>query len=59
MHVHEVHREALRAVGTGGPESGRRGHVGGRLVEQGSHATLMQSGGMYAELYDLQARAYR
>jgi ATP-binding cassette subfamily B protein len=32
---------------------------GGRLVEQGSHAALARSGGMYAELYDLQARGYR
>ncbi|HUR77613.1 MAG TPA: ABC transporter ATP-binding protein [Acidimicrobiales bacterium] len=31
----------------------------GRLVAAGSHAELMQQGGLYAELYDLQARAYR
>jgi ATP-binding cassette, subfamily B, bacterial len=32
---------------------------GGRVVEQGSHEALIRSGGMYAELYDLQAAAYR
>jgi ATP-binding cassette subfamily B protein len=32
---------------------------GGRLVEQGDHAALVRAGGMYAELYDLQARGYR
>jgi ATP-binding cassette subfamily B protein len=32
---------------------------GGRIVEAGDHATLIQAGGLYAELYDLQARAYR
>jgi ATP-binding cassette subfamily B protein len=31
----------------------------GRLVAAGSHAELMQQGGLYAELYELQARAYR
>jgi len=31
----------------------------GRVVETGSHDQLMASGGLYAELYDLQARAYR
>ena len=31
----------------------------GRLVEQGTHADLVGRGGMYAELYDLQARGYR
>lgn len=31
----------------------------GRLVEQGAHADLIRRGGMYAELYELQARAYR
>lgn len=31
----------------------------GRLVEQGSHADLVASRGMYAELYELQARGYR
>jgi ATP-binding cassette subfamily B protein len=30
----------------------------GELVEQGDHAELMQLGGLYAELFDLQARAY-
>jgi ATP-binding cassette subfamily B protein len=31
----------------------------GRVVEQGSHAALVARGGLYAELYELQARAYR
>ncbi|HVX44836.1 MAG TPA: ABC transporter ATP-binding protein [Mycobacteriales bacterium] len=31
----------------------------GRIVEQGSHADLVRRGGRYAELFDLQARAYR
>jgi ATP-binding cassette subfamily B protein len=31
----------------------------GRIREQGSHAELMARGGVYAELYELQARAYR
>lgn len=31
----------------------------GRVREQGSHAELMARRGMYAELYELQARAYR
>ena len=29
------------------------------IVEQGSHDELMERGGVYAELYDLQARGYR
>ncbi|HEX2513629.1 MAG TPA: ABC transporter ATP-binding protein, partial [Chloroflexota bacterium] len=32
---------------------------GGRLREGGSHAELLAAGGLYAELYELQARAYR
>jgi ATP-binding cassette subfamily B protein len=32
---------------------------GGRLVEAGSHDDLVALGGCYAELYELQARAYR
>ena len=31
----------------------------GRVAEQGSHEHLMQLGGTYAELYNLQAHAYR
>ena len=30
----------------------------GELLEQGDHAELMRRGGLYAELFDLQARAY-
>ena len=32
---------------------------GGRVVEVGSHAALVAAGGLYAELYELQARSYR
>ena len=31
----------------------------GRVVECGSHAALMAAQGTYAELFELQARAYR
>lgn len=31
----------------------------GKLVEHGSHGELMARGGLYAELYELQARGYR
>ena len=30
----------------------------GRIVEAGDHASLVRRRGLYAELYDLQARAY-
>jgi ATP-binding cassette, subfamily B, bacterial len=32
---------------------------GGRITASGDHASLIQAGGLYAELYELQARAYR
>ncbi len=32
---------------------------GGRIREAGDHASLVAAGGLYAELYELQARAYR
>ncbi|MQY07804.1 ABC transporter ATP-binding protein [Actinomadura macrotermitis] len=31
---------------------------GGRVIEEGDHAKLMAAGGLYAELYSLQAAAY-
>jgi ATP-binding cassette, subfamily B, bacterial len=31
----------------------------GRVTASGDHASLMRAGGLYAELYELQARAYR
>ena len=31
----------------------------GRIVASGDHASLIREGGLYAELYELQARAYR
>jgi ATP-binding cassette subfamily B protein len=31
----------------------------GRIAEAGDHATLLRAGGLYAELFELQARAYR
>jgi ATP-binding cassette subfamily B protein len=33
--------------------------AGGRVVEQGDHESLMSAGGLYRELYDIQARAYQ
>jgi ATP-binding cassette subfamily B protein len=32
---------------------------GGRIVEVGSHEELSRAGGLYSQLYELQARAYR
>jgi ATP-binding cassette subfamily B protein len=32
---------------------------GGHIVERGAHADLLEAGGLYAELYGLQANAYR
>jgi ATP-binding cassette subfamily B protein len=32
---------------------------GSRVVESGSHEQLMDRGGLYAELYGIQARGYR
>jgi ATP-binding cassette subfamily B protein len=32
---------------------------GGLIAEAGDHATLLRRGGLYAELYTLQARGYR
>lgn len=32
---------------------------GGHVAEAGDHLTLMRSGGLYSDLYELQARAYR
>ena len=31
----------------------------GRLIEEGTHETLMTSGGLYADLFQLQAAGYR
>ena len=31
----------------------------GRIIERGDHKALVEAGGRYAELYELQTRAYR
>jgi ATP-binding cassette subfamily B protein len=33
--------------------------AGGRIAERGDHPTLLRAGGVYADLYERQARAYR
>ena len=33
--------------------------AGGCVVEEGDHVSLMAKGGMYSELYEIQARAYQ
>ncbi len=32
---------------------------GGRLIEEGNHAVLMAKGGLYAEMFEMQAASYR
>jgi len=32
---------------------------GGRVVEQGTHEALVAAGGLYGELFDMQAQGYR
>ena len=53
--VHNGHLSVLRAVS--GAFSFDRIHVveGGRLIESGSHETLVAAGGHYAQLYRLQS----
>jgi ATP-binding cassette, subfamily B, bacterial len=31
----------------------------GRIAASGDHETLIRAGGLYAELYEMQARSYR
>ena len=48
------------AVGTGGSSADLIVVLeAGRMVESGSHDDLMRARGTYAELFELQARAYR
>ena len=32
---------------------------GGEMVEEGTHRSLVEKGGLYAELFNLQAAGYR
>ena len=32
---------------------------GGRLIEEGNHEQLMRAGGLYAEMFEMQAASYR
>jgi ATP-binding cassette subfamily B protein len=37
----------------------RGGAEGGRVAESGTHEALLAAGGLYAELFELQAAGYR
>jgi ATP-binding cassette subfamily B protein len=41
------------------PSPSCRSAARGRIAEIGDHAALIRAGGLYAELYELQRRAYR